>query len=119
MTARQNRHVSSKLILTWKWGNNPEIKDDEGRIVDPGQDEYTSTRGYVFGHYNGSLKSYTALAAEARRDFPHLRPSEIECARVTKSDRQKGFVLVHFPLPANATHPSYESSSRPPDFSST
>lgn len=107
--------ISSKLILTWQWGNNPEVRDDDGRVVDPGNNEYTSTRGYIFGEYNGSIETYQALAAEARKDFPTLASVDIECGRVLRSSRQRNLVLVSFPLPPNTTHPAY-SLGQEPDF---
>ena len=86
-----------KRIATHKWGSNET------------NDEFTNSNGFVIsnGSYSRSIAFFNELANEAKRDFPELLDSDIECFVITKSTYNKGFAGVRFPLPANTRKAGY------------
>lgn len=91
-----------KRIITHKWGNNPT------------NDEYTSSNGFVIsgGSYGRSLAFYQSLAAEAKKDFPHLTDDQIECFVIVRSSYNNGFAGVRFQLPENTSKSGYSADSK-------
>ena len=56
--------------------------------------------GYIISNnYNVTLTTYEELATEARRDFPKLKDSDIECRTVLQSDWCKRCAAISFQLP--------------------
>jgi hypothetical protein len=95
----------SKTIYQWKWGNNPT------------QDEHTSARAYIIPNfYNKSLATFAMLAAEAKKDFPHLKDDDIECGVVTKSSYNQGMPLVTFSVPPDTNKTGYHKGGERQDF---
>ena len=93
--------ISEKFIATHKWGNNPT------------NDEFTNSNGFILScTYDYSIKGFNELAAIAKKDFPFLKDSDIECFIVTKSSYNKGFPGVRFALPENQTKEGYSQVPR-------
>jgi hypothetical protein len=88
--AHARRSEYKKRIITWKSG------------------DHTYSRGFIFGNYGHSAADYAKLVAEARQDFPHLKPTDIDCSKVTQSSYMKGFAVVSFALPPNAERDGYD-----------
>ncbi len=86
-----------KRICTHKWGNNPT------------NDEYTSSNGLIIsaGTYSRSMEFFNQMAAEAKKDFPHLTDEDIEPIIITKSSYNQGFAGIKFPLQKNALRTGY------------
>lgn len=55
----------------------------------------------VAKHYCRSLAAYNELAAVAVKDYPFLKPNDIECGRVTNSDCLDRATMVTFTVPIN------------------
>jgi hypothetical protein len=74
-------------------------------------DEFTIFNGYVLSTnlYRHDIAYMIQLATEAKCDFPFLKVEEIEVFVVTKSEYNKGFWGVKFPLPAGTTKEGYRS----------
>ncbi len=72
--------------------------------------------GFIFGDYGWSIKKYRELADMAKKDFPKLKDSEIECNVVIDSTYMKHFAFVQFPLPSEITHKDYREYMRFPDW---
>lgn len=91
-----------KRIITHKWGNNPT------------NDEFTNSNGFVIssGTYDKRITFFNKLADEAMKDFPFLKPDDIECFVITRSQYNKGFAGVRFSLPENQQHSEYRASER-------
>lgn len=91
-----------KRIITHQWGNNPE------------RNEYTSSNGFVIsgGTYNRTVEFFNELAAEAKRDFPHLVDGDLHAFIITDSMYNKGFAGIRFSLPENSVKEGYRQGSR-------
>jgi hypothetical protein len=91
-----------KRITTHKWGNNPT------------NDEYTSSNGFIIsgGTYDKSIEFFKRAAKEAKKDWPHLKDSDIECFVIVQSCYNKGFGGVRFSLPDNAQKEGYRNSEK-------
>jgi hypothetical protein len=74
-------------------------------------DEFTNSNGYVLttNLYRHDIAYIIQLATEAKCDFPFLKAEEIEVFVVTKSEYNKGFWGVKFPLPDGTTKEGYRS----------
>lgn len=90
-----------KRIITHQWGNNPT------------HDEFTSSNGFIIsaGTYARSMDFLNELAAEAKRDFPAIKDSDIEPFVITKSSHNQGFAGIRFPLPDDAGKAGYRQAS--------
>lgn len=77
---------------------------------------HTFSHAYVVGGYNASLASFKALAEVALADFPSLTDDQIVCSVVTRSDRCKNCIVVHFSVPAGTMNPNYRDGGCSPDF---
>jgi hypothetical protein len=94
--------ITDKIICTHKWGNNA-----------PNYDEFTNSNGFILScTYDYSIKGFKELVKIARKDFPFLKDSDIECFRVIKSSYQKGFPGVSFSLPTNKKKKGYRQIKR-------
>lgn len=76
----------------------------------------TFSHAYVIGGYSASLASFKALAEVALTDFPSLTDDQIVCSVVTRSDRCKNCIVVHFSVPAGTMNPNYRDGGCSPDF---
>lgn len=87
-----------KRIITRKWGNNA-----------PKFDAHTSTEGFIIsaGTYARNMVFFKRAAAEARRDFPKLKGTDIIVFIITRSSYNSGFAGIRFSLPANTTKRGY------------
>ncbi len=48
-------------------------------------------------HYDHSLESFRMLLDEAKKAFPDLQESDVQCRTVTKSSFCQGFPVLRFP----------------------
>ena len=78
----------------------------------PTNDEYTTTRAFIFGNYGDSFAKYKSMVEEAKKDFPNLKDEDITLGKVTESIHMKHFVLISFLLPDNTTHPDYRNYTK-------
>lgn len=92
-----------KYIVTHKWGND---------------NEHTSSNAFILpDHYDHSLESYKEMVDEARKDFPDVPDSEMDCRTVVRSSWVKGFPIIRFSVPANTVMKDWQScEGRLPDI---
>lgn len=58
-----------------------------------------STAFLLVGYCPKTISSYRGLAEEARKSFPALEDSDVQCGVVTRSASVDGFTLIRFSVP--------------------
>lgn len=76
----------------------------------------TGRNGFIVGDYDHSFNAFRKLAAQAKKDFRHLKDDDIKCKIVTESSIHQGCAYVRFSLMENSRHPDYKILTSPPDF---
>jgi hypothetical protein len=61
-----------------------------------------------FNSYRHDIVFINKLAAQAKQDFPDLEDEKIEVFVVTRSDYNKGFWGIIFPLPPGTFRKGYQ-----------
>ncbi len=74
--------------------------------------KYTKKRLYkgniaviLVGYCPDTLDRFVGLYKEAKKDFPGLKPEDVTCSKVTKSDSIQGYTIIMFPFKKGPKNP--------------
>lgn len=90
-----------KYIVSHSWGNNAT------------HDEYRSGNAFIIpNNYDHSLAGFIRMLKEARKSFPSLKLSDVECLTVLQSSWCKGCPLIRFPVEPDIKIEGWENQEK-------
>jgi len=63
-----------------------------------------------------SMDAYLQMLAEAKKDFPELKPTDVECRTVVASNWCKGFMCMRFSVVPDMKVPGWRNCAMLPDI---